>query len=105
MENPRSVDELGPGDHACLTFSDPDERLDIVAAFVQAGLDQGDKVLCFTDSVPPERLPVELEQRSVSALDAIRRGQLSVQGSDRSWLAGGQPSARRMVDLLAGQLD
>jgi anti-anti-sigma regulatory factor len=101
LVTPQSVDALGPGDHACLTFSDPDERLDIVAAFVRAGLEQGHKVLCFTDSV----LPDELELRSVSALDAIRRGQLSVRGSDRSWLAGGQPSGRRMVDLLAGQLD
>jgi anti-anti-sigma factor len=99
------VDALGPGDHACLTFSDPDERLDLVAAFVGAGLDQGHKVLCFTDSVPADRLPGELEDRSVGALAAIRRGQLAVRDSDRSWLANGQPSARRMVDLLAGQLD
>jgi len=105
MENPRSVEELGPGDHACLTFTDPDERLDIVAAFVRSGLDQGHKVLCFTDSVPADRLPDELELRSVEALDAIRRGQLAVRGSDRAWFADGRPSARRMVDLLAGQLD
>ncbi|TMM31661.1 MAG: hypothetical protein E6F99_27735 [Actinobacteria bacterium] len=105
MENPRSVEELGPGDHACLTFTDPDERLDIVAAFVRSGLDLGHKVLCFTDSVPVDRLPGELEARSVAAQAAIRRGQLAVRGSERIWLAEGQPSARRMVDLLAGQLD
>src|SRR5438046_2724347 len=105
MENPRSVEELGPGDHACLTFTDPDERLDIVAAFVRAGLDRGHKALCFTDSIPADRLPGELEARSVGAADAIRRGQLAVRGSERIWLAEGQPSARRMVDLLAGQLD
>ena len=105
MENPRSVEELGPGDHACLTFTDPDERLDIVAAFVLAGLDKGHKVLCFTDSVPADRLPGELSARSVPAEDAMRRGQLAVRGSDRIWLAEGQPSARRMVDLLTGQLD
>jgi anti-anti-sigma factor len=99
------VDELGPGQHACLTFSDPDERLDLVAAFVRAGLDQGHKVLCFTDSVPPERLPRELEVRSVGATAAMRRGQLAVRGSDGHWLAGGRPSAGRVVDLLARQVD
>ncbi len=102
---PQSVDALRPGDHACLTFSDPEERLDIVAAFVRAGLDQGHKVLCLTDSVPPESLPGELEQRAVSALDAIHRGQLWVSGSEGTWLADGQPSADRMLDLLARQLD
>ncbi len=105
MENARSVEELTPGHHACLTFSDPDERLDIVAAFVRAGLQQGHKVLCFTDSVPVRRLPRELEARSVAALAAMERGQLTVSGSDRSWLADGAPSAGRMVDLLAGELD
>ena len=105
MATPQSVEDLGPGDHACLTFSDPEERLDILAAFVRAGLDQGHKVLCFTDSVPPDRLPVELETRAVSALDAIARGQLSVEGSDGTWLADGGPSARRMVDLLVRQLE
>jgi anti-anti-sigma regulatory factor len=102
---PHSVDALRPGDHACLTFSDPDERLDIVAAFVQAGLDQGHKVLCLTESVPPELFPRELQTREVSALEAIRRGQLSVQGNDRSWLAGGEASAQQMMDLLGRQLD
>ena len=66
MENPRSVEELGPGDHACLTFTDPDERLDIVAAFVRSGLDLGHKVLCFTDSVPVDRLPGEASQQLVT---------------------------------------
>jgi anti-anti-sigma factor len=102
---PQSVDALRPGDHACLTFSDPDERLDIVAAFVRAGLDQGHKVLCLTESVPADRLPRELETREVSALAAMRRGQLAVKGTADSWLAGGAASARQMMDLLARQLD
>ena len=37
MATATSVEALAPGDHACLTFSDPDERLDIVAAFVRDG--------------------------------------------------------------------
>jgi ABC-type transporter Mla MlaB component len=105
MVSPQVVDALKPGDHACLTFTDPDERLDIVAAFVHTGLREGHKVLCLTDSVPPERLPRELESRDVPAREAIRRGQLAVSGSDRTWLATGRPSARRMLDLLTAQLD
>src|SRR5581483_4235803 len=40
-----------------------------------------------------------------SALDAIHRGQLRVSGSEGTWLADGQPSADRMLDLLGRQLD
>jgi hypothetical protein len=102
---PQSVDAVRPGDHACLTFSDPEERLDIVAAFVRAGLEKGDKVLCLTDSVAPEDLPGELEVRAVSAHEAIRRGQLTVRGNGATWLADGPPSAERMMDLLGRYLD
>jgi MEDS: MEthanogen/methylotroph, DcmR Sensory domain len=38
------VDRLGPGDHACLTFTDPEERLDILAAFVAAGQARNESV-------------------------------------------------------------
>jgi len=105
MTAARQVDELGPGDHACLTFSDPDERLDLVAAFVHAGLAAGDKVLCLTEAVPPDRLPVELEERDVAATDALARGQLEIRGSGQAWLAGGPPDAVTMVRMLAGQRD
>jgi hypothetical protein len=39
------VDRLDAGDHACLTFSDPEERFDILAAFVAAGSARGDKII------------------------------------------------------------
>jgi hypothetical protein len=38
------VDELTAGDHACLTFSDEEERLDLVAAFVADGEPVGKSV-------------------------------------------------------------
>jgi hypothetical protein len=60
MADTATVDRLDAGDHACLTFSDPEERLDLVAAFVRAGLRRGQKVVCWTDSVSPEDLVGEI---------------------------------------------
>jgi anti-anti-sigma factor len=105
MTASRQVYELGPGDHACLTFSDPDERLDLVAAFVHAGLVAGHKVLCLTEAVAPDRMPGELEDREVPATEALARGQLEIRGSGQAWLAGGPPDAAAMVRMLAGQRD
>ena len=48
MATAGSVHDLVLGDHACLTFTDAEERLDIIAAFVRQGLEQGEKVICFT---------------------------------------------------------
>jgi hypothetical protein len=104
MADAVTVDALRVGDHACLTFTDPDERLDLVAAFVAEGLDHGDKVVCFTDSVPRERLPGELAVREVATADALRRGQLVILGSDQSWLKAGSVAAAAMVDMLATEV-
>jgi anti-anti-sigma regulatory factor len=104
MTSPTSVDALNPGDHACVTFSDPDERLDIVAAFVSDGLDRGDRVVCFTDTLEPDVIAGQLAERDVELDAPLRRGQLRLLTSDETWLVDGAVSARRMVRLLAEHL-
>jgi anti-anti-sigma regulatory factor len=104
MTRPTSVDTLRPGDHACVTFSDPDERLDIVAAFVFSGLDRGDRVICFTDTLPPDVLAGHLADRGIETSAPLRRGQLRLLTSDETWLVDGVVSARHMLKLLAGHL-
>src|SRR3954468_12403029 len=78
MADMATVDRVGAGDHACLTFSNAEERLDLVAAFVRDGLRRGQKVLCWTDELSPEGLAGELARRAVRPGAALRRGQLTV---------------------------
>lgn len=78
MADAVSVDRVGAGDHACMTFSDAAERLDLVARFVRDGLRQRERVLCLTDAVSPEQLGQELAARTVGSRAATRRGQLSI---------------------------
>jgi anti-anti-sigma factor len=93
------VDRLVPGDHACLTFTDPEERLDILAAFVSAGQERGERIICFTDAAGADGLRVELLDRGLEA------GQeLTIVDSDQLWGAGTGPDAGTMVELLASQL-
>ena len=101
MATATSVEALLPGDHACLTFSDPDERLDLIAAFVRDGLEASNKVLCLTDSIAPERLRAELADRGVPE-HPLRPDQLPLAGSEESWLRNG---GARMVRRLARELD
>jgi len=100
-----SVEALGPGDHACLTFSDAEERLDIVAAFVRDGLDREQKVVCFTEWPPVQMLFDQLAERGITAEEPRRRGQLRVHGSEESWLAGGGFEATQMIESLAGEIE
>jgi len=96
---------IEPGDHACLTFSDAEERLDLVAAFVRNGLRAGSRVVCWTDAHGPERLAAELARRSVRAGAALRRGQLEITPVSASLLRGAGADAARMADALAGELE
>jgi anti-anti-sigma regulatory factor len=98
------VEALAPGDHACLTFSDPDERLDIVAAFVRDGLRSSTQVLCVTESVPPEQLSQELRERGVPVTEALPTKQLMIFSSDESWLADGEVRAATMIERVGGYL-
>jgi len=100
-----AVDALTAGDHACVTFTDVEERLDIVAAFVADGLDQGVRVLCFTDSVAPERLAEELAMREVAVAAATDAGRLRISGGDRAWLGGAGIDAAGMVTALADEVE
>lgn len=105
MATATSVEALSPGDHACLTFSDPDERLDIVAAFVLDGLTNSAKVICLTESIEADQLITELADRGVPVDEALPRHQLTVHSSDQSWILDGELTAANVIDLLARGLD
>ncbi len=104
MADASRVEDLRPGDHACLTFSDTEERLDLVAAFVRDGLRTGQKVLCVTDTTPQARLSTELADRGLPVDDATGAGQMSVLTSGETYLADGTFAADRMIELVAGQI-
>jgi anti-anti-sigma regulatory factor len=99
-----SVDRLSPGDHACLTFSDEEERLDIVAAFVRDGLSAGQRVLCYTAAYQPAELHDRLADRGVPAATGTGRGQLDLRPA-QSWLAGAGFLPSRVLGELSGAID
>ncbi|MFD0744346.1 MEDS domain-containing protein [Phytohabitans flavus] len=102
MASAASVDDLRPGDHACLTYSDAEERLDIVAAFVRDGLGAGQKVICFTDVGGQVDVANELAERDVKPANG---GQLAIRDNDAAWLSAGRASATNMIEMLSGELE
>jgi anti-anti-sigma factor len=91
------VNRLELGDHACVTFSDAEERLDILAAFVSAGLECDDKVICFTDATGIED---DLRERDV----VVAERQLCVVPTKQFWGDDAGPDAVAMVKRLAGEM-
>jgi anti-anti-sigma regulatory factor len=105
VAEPATVDDLEPGDHACLTFSDADERLDIVAAFVRDGLDRGDKVVCLTDMLAPADLSAELSERGLPVESTTRSGQLEVVPSVSAYIASGAFDPEQVISGLRSRID
>ena len=105
MADPATVDDLEPGDHACLTFSDADERLDIVAAFVRDGLEHGDKVVCLTDALSPGDLAAELSGRGLPVASSTHSGQLEVAPSVSTYIASGTFDPEQVISGLRSRID
>jgi hypothetical protein len=104
VQEPTQVGDIHAGGHACLTFSDPDERLDLLAEFVGRGLDDGQRVLCFTDAVAPAELIDELGQRGIPVAEAAKVDQLRITDCASAWLGAESGTARQMTEVLKVQL-
>ncbi|MBB4695924.1 MEDS domain-containing protein [Paractinoplanes abujensis] len=89
-----TVDRLQPGDHACLTYTDPEERLDLLAAFVSRGHQLGERVLCFTD----DPVAADMRQRGLPAEETV----LPI---EELWGVGATPNAAAMVRRLTAERD
>jgi anti-anti-sigma factor len=105
MAEPITVDDLEPGDHACLTFSDADERLDIVAAFVRDGLERGDKVVCLTDALDPAELSAELSGRGLPIEASTCSGQFGAAPSVSAYVADGVFDPAQVLSGLRDRID
>ncbi|MGI5239267.1 MEDS domain-containing protein [Dactylosporangium sp. CA-139066] len=105
MAEPVGVERLPAGGHACLTFSDPDERLDLLAAFVGDGLERGQRVVCYTDAMTPVAFIDELDHRSVKATVAATAGQLLVADCSTLWSGAGAGTALQMLTAITAEID
>jgi hypothetical protein len=98
------ITELAMDDHACLTFGEEEERLDLTAAFVRDGLASGLKVLWLSDAAP-QLAADELARRGVEARAAAGSGQMIAAGTGGRLLTGQEFRADGAVGWLARQAE
>jgi hypothetical protein len=95
------ITELQADDHACLTFCESEELLDLTAAFVRDGLAGGLKVVWLSDE--PQAL-AELAGRGLAVEVAAAAGQMVVLANDAGLLADRAFDARHAMSWLSGQV-
>ena len=97
------VTDLTAGDHACLTFGEPEDLFDLTAAFVRDGLACGLKVVWVSDSAP-QRAATELARRGIAVEAALAAGQLTAAECEGGLLSGQEFDPGRAMDWLTSQM-
>ena len=92
------VTDLTAGDHACLTFGEPEDLFDLTAAFVRDGLACGLKVVWVSDSAP-QRATAELARRGVAVESALAGQRVAV---DLRWALRAVSGVEQLPDFVEG---
>jgi anti-anti-sigma regulatory factor len=97
------ITDLVVNDHACLTFGEPAELLDLTAAYIRDGLSGGLKVVWLSDSAP--RLAVvELARRGIAVESALSAGQMNAMACENYLLSGQTFAAGHAMGWLNEQV-
>jgi anti-anti-sigma regulatory factor len=97
------ITELAVDDHACLTFGEPDELLDLTAAFVRDGLSGGLKVIWLSDAGPKQAI-TELARRGIAVEAALAARQITALACENYLLSGQSFAAGHAMSWLNEQM-
>jgi hypothetical protein len=116
--HPRTIADLGPGDHLCCLYETEEEYRAMLMPFLRQGLERGEKVLYIADAHTPETILGYLRNPSISSRQAsstalrhgsgqrldvesyLARGQLVILTCDDAYLQEGVFDPERMIALL-----
>jgi anti-anti-sigma regulatory factor len=97
------ITDLTVNDHACLTFGEPEELIDLTAAFVSDGLIGGLKVIWLGDRTPSQAVSA-LARRGIAAERALAKGQMTAAAWEGSLLYEQSFTADHAMEWLTGQM-
>ena len=97
------ITDLTASDHACLTFGEAEELLDLTAAFVRDGLSGGLKVVWLSDTAPTQGVS-QLARRGIAVESAVAAGQMNVEAWEGRLLTGQAFTADAAMGWLIGEM-
>ena len=108
---PRTIADLGTGDHLCCLYETEEERWAVLTPFLRQGLERGDKVVYILDARTAETVVGYLRDPSTSsgqALDAelyLTSGQLATFNRKDAYLREGVFDPDGMIALLRAEIE
>lgn len=105
-QSPRRMSSLGfdpqafpAGTHMCFIFNDEAERRQVLAKYIQSGLESDEQVAYFVDTMAPEELREQLRKLGVAVPDPEDR-QCLLLSAEATYCPDGTFSPDRMLDTL-----
>jgi hypothetical protein len=92
-----------PGDHACALYFGEIERDAILAPFLRAGLDAGEKCLCLVDGMRPDEV-IETVGDGLDADGGVSSGQMEIATSMATYAPESVFDKERTIALLSQSL-
>ncbi|MFC0032165.1 MEDS domain-containing protein [Micromonospora chaiyaphumensis] len=99
------VDQVRLGDHVCWTHDDESAALDALGRFAAAGLRLGHKVVCFTETSPPQAVRARVDAVGVPTEAAVATGQLRIVPALETYPTGARPAPEAMVAIVVDEVD
>lgn len=96
------ITDLTVNDHACLTYGELAELLDLTAAFIRDGLASGLKVIWLSDAAPAPGM-AQLARRGVAVESALAAGQMTAAPWEGRLLSRQAFTADQAIGWLNGQ--
>ncbi|WP_162794947.1 MEDS domain-containing protein [Nonomuraea lactucae] len=97
------ITDLTINDHACLTFGESEELLDLTAAFVRDGLSGGLRVVWLCEQ--PQGVLTELSRRGIAVQSATSAGRMDVVACQDGLLPGQTFSVEHAMRWLRTQME
>ncbi|WP_036375362.1 MEDS domain-containing protein [Micromonospora sp. ATCC 39149] len=99
------MEGLQLGDHVCALVDGAADGFEVIAQAVAVGLAAGDRVMVFTESVPPAQVLARLETRGILPGREGRPGQLEVLSAREAYLPAGRFEPDRLMESLLGHVE
>lgn len=107
MTKPRRKISLGfthesfsEGSHMCYIFNDEGQRREVISAFLDSGLSEGEKVGYFVDTITPEEMLSYLKGLGVKIPDRTAPAPLSISTAEETYCPDGTFIPERMLRTL-----
>ena len=93
--------EIGPGDHVCLVYDEPDEQVAAVVPYIKFGLERRERCFYVADDQTVDAVRQSLHAAGVNVEAEAQRGGLSLVTKRDAYLRFGRFDPEEMVTFLA----